>query len=162
MWCSRKHFLLSTDSMYCASMQTSPVSSLSLCPPQLRRSASKILYIDWHSAFSLSSFFPSSFSLEHSVFINRKAVRIKSKTSPSHYKVNRSPNTAERSHQFQLSHIQGYNGSLQRALHLPEASFYSTGLRETVRERSSCIAQWKATHTQRMNTNRCCLLHATN
>lgn len=62
------------------------------------------------------------------------------KNSLSHYTVNRSPNTAE-CHQSQLSHVQGENGSLQRALDLLEAFLDSTGFWETFREKPSCIAR---------------------
>lgn len=82
------------------------------------------------------------------------------KNSLSHYTVNRSPNTAE-CHQSQLSHVQGENGSLQRALDLLEAFLDSTGFWETFREKPSCIARWKATRTQTMDANGRCLLRAT-
>jgi len=87
-----------------------------------------------------SSLFFFSFPLECSVFIYRKAVRVKSKNSLSDHEVNRSPNTAE-CHQSQLSHIQGENGSLQRALDLLEACLYSIGFWETFREKLCCIAR---------------------
>lgn len=128
-------------SLYCASMQTSPVSSLPLCPPHSRMFAAKILNAGWHNAFFLPPpplLFP--FPLECSVSINRKAVRVKSRNSLSHYNVNRSPNTAE-CHQSQLSNIRGENSSLQRVPDLLEACLHSTGVWETLREQLSCIAQ---------------------
>lgn len=109
------------------------------------------------SLFFFSFFFYFPFPLECSVFIYRKAVRVKSKKSLSHYKVNRSPNTAEY-HQSQLSHTQDENGSLQRALDLLEACLYSTRFWETFREKLSCIAWWKATRTQIVDAKRhCCV-----
>lgn len=100
----------------------------------------------WLAQCILPFFF--SFPLECSViylfiYFYRKAVRVKSKNSLSQYKVKRSPNTAE-CHQSQLSHIQGENGSLQRALDLLEACLYSTGFWETFREKTFLHSSMKS------------------
>lgn len=49
--CSRKCFSPRTASSYCAPRQTSPISSLPLCPPQSRVLAAKILHAGWHNVF---------------------------------------------------------------------------------------------------------------
>lgn len=138
-------------SLYCT------LQCLPLCPPQSRMLAARILkYLmlagTMHSSlFLLFLFFPGVLCITL-----QKGCQNQVKKLP-HYKVYRNPNTAE-CHQSQLSHKQGKNGSFAEGTWFARSFL---GLWETVREKLSCIAQWKTMCRQTVNTNGCCLLRAT-